>query len=988
MPSVPTKPRISLSKKILFSAIACLMVFLATEVALWLGGVRTLLERDDPLQGFSGLVTVFEQDGDLYRTRPQERYRTFNEQSFLVRKPSQGFRFFCLGGSSAYGFPWGADVAFTAVLGDVLAAAHPERAIEAVNAAGVSYAMHRLRIVANEILEYEPDFIVIYCGHNEFVEPAFFDALKRRSAPLQQIEYLLAHSRIYTSLADLLSRPDVSEAGETPEFGMFVRRNESLIYTQRQKEEIGSTYRENLQSIVRLAHQRGVKVLLATIPCNLRDWLPNESILEQTLDPAQRATWAAALETGRAQLARGEVAEAVASLRGALELAPRHAETHYLLAQACEGLGYWKAAREAYERACDDDASPTRRLSAFNEVLRQVASEEGTLLVDVDELFAAESEHGLVGFNWIEDYVHPNPRGHELIAWFLWKAIEEAGWLGKRAEPSREFFAQVVGKRAALQQPPHAGWFYNQGVVLEHQGHIEQAVEKYRQALAVAPHAGALVNLAGLLLRLRQFGEAERSVEALLRIDPEHVRGRMLRARLLIERGLIDEAIAEYRHILSLAPETPGAHTGLVALLLEQGRMSEAKELAERAAAAQPEREEAALALAAVLEREEPLARAIERYRSLIARYPSSATAHERLGLLLCARGDVDEGVRTLRFAGTLQGGADDRSRSPGLGIGFLAAGQALLARSDEASRNEAAELFEQAREHGVKAASVWLARIALERGDDAEAERRLQEFFARGPYAKPFISLADAHLRTGILRTRAGRLDEAEQELEAATPMAQALIATARGDSLEGRILAEVMRNIDEATIRLLLARGNAAEAEAAARRYLNARTEDPLGGRRLLADVLEVQGRADEAAVLRRITEAAERLGKILNDPAVPIEEVEERLAELRELGAAAPGGAPIPRSPVLLVRAFLQRGLHDRAIEECSKVREALAANRASGDVVAETWFLEGEAHRRAGRGEKALACYAKAAELAPAFRGEYERLKGEIEAQKRN
>src|SRR5262245_8596378 len=97
----------TLGRKTLYAALACGLLFAAMELLLWVAGVPTLLEREDPSRGFSGLVSVFEQDGDHYRTRPETGYLTFNPQSFLVHKPGNGLRLFCVGGSSAFGFPWG-----------------------------------------------------------------------------------------------------------------------------------------------------------------------------------------------------------------------------------------------------------------------------------------------------------------------------------------------------------------------------------------------------------------------------------------------------------------------------------------------------------------------------------------------------------------------------------------------------------------------------------------------------------------------------------------------------------------------------------------------------------------------------------------------------------------------------------------------------------------------------------------------------------------
>ena len=198
--------RIKSWKKVLFALAVCVIFFGAFEIILWAAGVKSVLEREDPFRGFSGLVSVFERDGEIYRTARFEGPKTFNRQAFQVRKPRNGLRLFCLGGSSAYGFPWGAEESFTAVLGELLAAAHPDRQVEAINVAGISYAMHRLRIVAREIVRYAPDVVMVYSGHNEFIEPAFFNALKQRQRTLNRVELALARLRIYSAARDFFEK--------------------------------------------------------------------------------------------------------------------------------------------------------------------------------------------------------------------------------------------------------------------------------------------------------------------------------------------------------------------------------------------------------------------------------------------------------------------------------------------------------------------------------------------------------------------------------------------------------------------------------------------------------------------------------------------------------------------------------------------------------------------------------------------------------------
>ncbi|MFV2070833.1 MAG: tetratricopeptide repeat protein, partial [Pirellulales bacterium] len=376
-------------KKACYAAVVCVAFFLAAEFVLAIVGVEQVVDREDPFHGFSGLVSVFVQDGNHFRTRPAVSNGTFNDQSFLVDKPANGLRIFCLGGSSAYGYPWGARAAFASILGDVVAEVHADRHVEAINVAGVSYAMHRVNLVADEVIEYQPDILIIFSGHNEFVEPDFFDALKHRSVTRNRFDYLLAHSRLYSAL-HAFRQP--SPAAKTPfetRFAAAVQRDRSSRYSQSEKAAVVAEFRWRLRRLVRRAQKKRIHVVLATVPCNLSRWRPEASITETSLDGSERQEWRRALADGKQNLATGKPQRAIESLRRAAEMLPGHAETRFLLGQAYEAAERWKEARRCYVRACDDDASPSRRTSAINDTIREIAGEQHTLLVDCDARFTS-----------------------------------------------------------------------------------------------------------------------------------------------------------------------------------------------------------------------------------------------------------------------------------------------------------------------------------------------------------------------------------------------------------------------------------------------------------------------------------------------------------------------------------------------------------------------------------------------------------------------
>ncbi|MCX6877876.1 MAG: tetratricopeptide repeat protein [Verrucomicrobia bacterium] len=641
-----TGPKLATSKKLLFSALTCLGFFAILELVLWAAGVPTQIEQEDPFRGFSGLVKVFQREGPNYRTRPGIRGGTFNDQSFLAAKPANGLRLFCLGGSSSFGFPWGAEAAFTSIVGEALAATHPERQVEAVNASGVSYAMHRLNLVADELLDYQPDVFIVYEGHNEFIEPAFFDALKHRGTLRTGFEYALSYSRVYSGMRFATGRLRNSLHPPASGFETRVMRDQTHVYAPAEKEAIVAEFRWRLERLVRRARAADVKVVLATVPCNLRQWRPEASTGVASLAEHDRQQRSELFTAGGRLLKSGRFEPAAVALEQAARLAPHHAETRFLLGQAYEGLGRFDDARGAYQRACDEDASPIRRLSGINVAIREIARQQGVLLVDVDRLFEQQSEHGLVGFNLIEDYVHPTRQGHELIAWHLWEAMEQAGWFNGKSDARQAVFDRILAQRRPQTPAQNAVWFYNQGVVLEKQDQVDAAIKRYREALELSPgYSNALLNLGKLLADTGQFAEAVNHYQEALRIRPGYADAHNNLGAALASLGRLDDAVAHYQEALRIRPDFAGAHLNLGVALANRGQVDEAMTHYQQALEINPDQADAHNNLGVALDGRGRVDEAMAHYQKALEIKPDHADAHNNLGLDLANRGRADEAI-------------------------------------------------------------------------------------------------------------------------------------------------------------------------------------------------------------------------------------------------------------------------------------------------------------------------------------------------------
>ena len=169
--------------------------------------VGRLSEQQDPFVGFTAIHPLFVRNGtgDRFEISPS-RLALFYPDSFAARKAKNEYRIFCLGGSTVQGSPYTIETSFTTWLELSLQAADPDRHWDVVNCGGLSYASYRLVPILQEVLTHEPDLIVLYTGHNEFLEDRTYAHVKRAPWWLANMHSRLSQLRLYNACRGLWLR--------------------------------------------------------------------------------------------------------------------------------------------------------------------------------------------------------------------------------------------------------------------------------------------------------------------------------------------------------------------------------------------------------------------------------------------------------------------------------------------------------------------------------------------------------------------------------------------------------------------------------------------------------------------------------------------------------------------------------------------------------------------------------------------------------------
>ena len=209
---------------------------------------------------------------------------------------------------------------------------------------------------------------------------------------------------------------------------------------------------------------------------------------------------------------------------------------------------------------------------------------------------------------------------------------EDAG----RIEEACERYREAV--RAA---PEYAKAHLNLGIGLEAAGALDEAVRCYQAALAIDPaNPYAAYNFGKLLYTRGRAQDAEPLLRQALQNRPAFQEAQVVLSRVLEAQGNLGAAAAALEIAMRLNPNDFGALFLYAGVLLKQERLDEAQAALKRALAIDPENPDASYALASLhLARGKP-GDAEALLRAVLKRNPASLEARVRLFEIYDARGE------------------------------------------------------------------------------------------------------------------------------------------------------------------------------------------------------------------------------------------------------------------------------------------------------------------------------------------------------------
>ncbi|HSR42917.1 MAG TPA: tetratricopeptide repeat protein, partial [Longimicrobiales bacterium] len=636
-------------------------LLIVAELVLALADYRTTYEREDPFLGFKSVTPLFERRQSVepphetvWASR-ESKLSWFNYQEFALEKPEDGYRIFCFGGSTTYGRPYEHDTAFSNWLRVLLSAADPSTDFEVVNVGGVSYASYRIVNLMKEMVEHEPDLFVVYTGHNEFLEERTYSEILEEPRLVTRLRTVLHRSRTYSLARDAWLRVRGRERAEAEEkFEMsgevtaILDQSFGLDQYRRDPEKsraIVEHFRYNLERMVDLADDRGVRLVFVVPPANEKDFSPFKSQRCRSLEREERARWSRLYDEGRASLEGGDPGAALEAFRRAAAIDSCHADLRYRTGEALFALGRHGEAKREFTSARDLDVAPLRATTAVQETVREVARRRDVPVIDLVALLEGRtlerSGHDILGREVFLDHAHPRILVHQKLAEELAETAVREGWV-RTERPLDELptVALYDSVMATLDSSYYATRDLNLAKVLSWLGKDDEAAPFVARAAEALPDHPEAQYLRGVFYQYEgRFDRAEEAYKRAIALDSTFARAYNALGSVYERTGRLDEAASTIERAVRTEPDADHAYFALGNTLYQQGRPGEAIEAYQQAVAINPRHSKAWNNLAAVYITEERYDEAVDALRMTLELEPENFNAYKNLGLIAARRG-------------------------------------------------------------------------------------------------------------------------------------------------------------------------------------------------------------------------------------------------------------------------------------------------------------------------------------------------------------
>ena len=327
--------------------------------------------------------------GQKYFFNPKDATRAL-PRAFKKEKDEGTIRIVVMGASTAIGYPYKYHGGFQNWLEYALNRTYPEQKFETINTALTAVNSHTLRDFIDQIIEVEPDAVLIYAGHNEYYGALGVGSTSSygNSPWVVNLVLSLREMRLVQWITNtMLSFKNEKEQKEALDKNLMEKMVEDQkIPLDSELYEAGvHQFETNLAKILNELNTENIPTFLSSIVSNEKD-----------LEPF--------------------ISDSTSSEKSA----------DYFFKKAIQqlDLGNYKEAKLNFVQAKELDMLRFRAPEAMNKIIGEQAERHNNVtLVKTKQYFEENTENKIIGDNLLLEHVHPNLEGYGLIGYSFYDAL-------------------------------------------------------------------------------------------------------------------------------------------------------------------------------------------------------------------------------------------------------------------------------------------------------------------------------------------------------------------------------------------------------------------------------------------------------------------------------------------------------------------------------------------------------------------------------------
>ena len=476
----------------------------------------------------------------------------FKATLFRKEKTPGTFRIMCLGSSSMFGTPYDMNANIPGIVRKQLRRFYPDIEFEVINWGASAINSNVIRDIAPQLLQYKPDLVLVYMGHNEYYGPDGVGAsFVERYVPIfTRLKYAARDWRLMRILMGWLG-PKAGGATPTTTLMREVSQGQLVQAGNDAEQRIFRNFESNLQQILCTLRESEVPVVVGSVASNL---MFPPFVSDST--------------------APGDSLSAAALYAKGLHL--RHA-------------GHPREARALLCSARDADLLKFRAPGEISEITHRVCAREGVPVFSCDSVLSAYSVDAIPGDTLFWEHLHPTALGyyrlanafvHEIVAGdYISGSARSAGLIPFHADSLSVCWLDLAYGEYCIRHLTGNWPFENYRRETPVLSRADNTLATMVAEVHMRKRAWneACYSMATYFWRVGRMRDALTTYEALLEEYPYGFYANYLRGSLLNSLGRVDDAVRSYRRSIASNPEYTRARLDLGLILVNRGEFESAE---------------------------------------------------------------------------------------------------------------------------------------------------------------------------------------------------------------------------------------------------------------------------------------------------------------------------------------------------------------------------------------------------------------------------